>query len=558
MMLILLILSLSSWASAAFGRRSACIIQSGKLRIEGQKKGEHCEYLGIPYGSAERWKAAKLVPLPENKIFARQFGPTCHQLHGTPQDRIDKIVMKPRAPEIEESSKDGCLNLNVLTSFPRTDGSLRPVLVFIHGGQFNAYGSSTPLFDAGGLVNARPDDVVVVSLNYRLNVLGFMMVPEKGHGYNGNFGLLDQRLALEWVQKYITIFGGDPKNVTLMGQSAGSISVEYQLLMADKLGGAPFHKAIMLGGTAHGRPIVPLEMAEVLFKDLAIEVGCSRHPNFKNEQEPDEDQSQVLRCMRNKPAKKLIKAALALGYVHTWGPIIDGELFNGNVQEMLQTRKIPNIPIAIFSLPEETSLFVDKQVDRILHPNSKMNLQLLRDSLPLYEKFYPQMSKRDLLVRMMTDALLVGPNTDLVRKLKHRGLNNVGHYQMLTNWHWIVGLFSPKATGSFHGSELAYLFDFRLANRRLVHSPDVERFNLQLILLNFCREGEIVPVEGVLWAMDENAIGEEVEHWIKAGNPVTPLDPVTAQMSAEGFAETMLSECYLYFPLNCDDQVELD
>ena len=146
---------------------------------------------------------------------ATRFGPASHQ------------ASRPMAPIlgilVDEESED-CLTLNVWTPAPG-DGARRPVMVWIHGGAWVIGSGSERTYDASHLV--RRGDVVVVTINYRLGSFGFLRTRELGSGLDatGNEAMLDQVAALEWVRDEIAGFGGDPANVTLFGESAGSVNI---------------------------------------------------------------------------------------------------------------------------------------------------------------------------------------------------------------------------------------------------------------------------------------------------------------------------------------------
>jgi para-nitrobenzyl esterase len=135
-----------------------------------------------------------------------------------------------------------CLRLNVWT--PSSGPGDRPVMVWIHGGAFTMGSSSTPWYDGAGF--AVDHDVVMVSLNYRLGVLGFTHLDE--FGGSGGLGILDQVAALRWVRDNIAAFGGDAGNVTIFGESAGAMSVGTLLAVPSAAG--LFHKAILQSGAA--------------------------------------------------------------------------------------------------------------------------------------------------------------------------------------------------------------------------------------------------------------------------------------------------------------------
>jgi para-nitrobenzyl esterase len=214
-------------------------VQSGVL--EGKAEGIVSAFLGIPYAAppvgALRWKPPE-PPLPWDGIRpATEFGPRPMQ----PAVYKDMVFRDPGCSE-------DCLSLNVWT--PAHDAKARlPVMVWIFGGGFLAGGTSEQRQDGEHLAER---GVVVVSMNYRLGVFGFLahpdLVRESPHHAAGNYGLLDQLAAIRWVHDNVAAFGGDPANVTIFGESAGSISVSAQ--MASPLAKGLFQKAIGESGAA--------------------------------------------------------------------------------------------------------------------------------------------------------------------------------------------------------------------------------------------------------------------------------------------------------------------
>ena len=201
-------------------------------------------YKGIPYAKAERFMPAE-DPDPWTEVRAsRAYGPTCPQ--GARAGWYDDN--QAFAMHWDDGFPDeDCLRVNVWTAGIK-DGAKRPVMVWLHGGGFSA-GSGQELISYDGTNLARDHGVVVVSLNHRLNTLGFLDLSAFGGKYEhtGNLGMLDIVKALEWVRDNISAFGGDPSNVTIFSQSGGGGKVSTLMAMPSAKG--LFHKAIVQSGS---------------------------------------------------------------------------------------------------------------------------------------------------------------------------------------------------------------------------------------------------------------------------------------------------------------------
>jgi para-nitrobenzyl esterase len=233
----------------------------GTLTTDGQVRA----FKGIPFAAPPvgdlRWQPPQPAASWKDVRDATQFGDHCIQ-SGVARDRVFD----------DPGESEDCLTLNVWTPANAKQGSL-PVMVWIYGGGFRG-GASSETRQHGQVLAHR--NVVIVSLNYRLGIFGFFVHPalvaESPHHASGNYGLMDQNAALEWIQKNIAGFGGDPHNVTIFGQSAGSLSVSA--LMASPLAQGKFAKAIGESGAEFGtfqtKPLEPLEQEDVKFAQGAF------------------------------------------------------------------------------------------------------------------------------------------------------------------------------------------------------------------------------------------------------------------------------------------------
>jgi para-nitrobenzyl esterase len=217
-------------------------VETGQGRLAGQRLGETLEFRGIPFAAPPvgplRWRMPEAAPAWAGVRDATRFGPVCPQAP-TPFDLLLGGALS--------SQSEDCLYLNVWT--PSCDGLRRPVMVWLHGGAFVIGAGSQVIYDGTHLAQR---DVVVVTINYRLGVFGFLNLSDASEGRapgTGAEGVADQLLALDWVKRHIAAFGGDPDNVTLFGESAGAMSIGA--LLGSPLAGGAFRKAILQSGASH-------------------------------------------------------------------------------------------------------------------------------------------------------------------------------------------------------------------------------------------------------------------------------------------------------------------
>lgn len=210
---------------------SDIVVQTAKGALRGIRGDGVCAFLGVPYGAptggARRFRAPAPVEAWSGTRDARSYGYACPQL-------------KDRNLVVPEQNED-CLNVNVWT--PACDDARRPVLVWLHGGVLANSSGSQPQTE--GTRMAAKQDVVVVNVTHRLNIFGYLYLEELGQD-SFNVGQLDIVAALEWVRDNIALFGGDPDNVTIFGESGGGTKVAGLLQMPAAQG--LYHKAIMQSG----------------------------------------------------------------------------------------------------------------------------------------------------------------------------------------------------------------------------------------------------------------------------------------------------------------------
>lgn len=290
--------------------------------ISGERAGDIHVFRGIPYAEPpvgnRRWKPPVPVGAFDAEFAADEFGPACIQ----PRPREGSIYANPPA----EISED-CLTLNI---WAPADAADAPVFVWIHGGALTAGYASDAMYDGTKLAEA---GVIVVSINYRLGVLGYLAHPELSaespDGVSGNYGLLDQVEALRWVQRNIAAFGGDAGNVTLAGESAGALSVMY--LMASPQAQGLFHKAI----------------AQSAYLISTPELNAARYGHYAAEDVGSYVAQAVgagdLAGLRAMEAEALTTAAAGAGYA-PWGTI-DGKVLPRQLVDTFDAGEQAAVPI---------------------------------------------------------------------------------------------------------------------------------------------------------------------------------------------------------------------
>ncbi len=293
--------------------------------IRGLDNGTCLELRGVPFGRAGRFEYAEPVTGWDGVLDATAFGPGCPQnraVHEHLEDPVRLFYKKEYREGSEFTYSEDCLNLNVYAPY---EAKGAPVILFFYGGGFDSGLNAENPFDGSGWARR---GAVAVMANYRVGPLGYLTHEEiqKKYGRDGNFGLDDQLVALRWVRAHIAAFGGDPDNVTLMGQSAGAISVQYLCLNPAHRG--LFRRAVMMSGGglfprfALPRPAESTRDYWLQFMELA---GCRSFEELKAAPLADIFE-----------AVERIKALRKDTIYHTM-PVVDGALLPGPVDRLIET-----------------------------------------------------------------------------------------------------------------------------------------------------------------------------------------------------------------------------
>lgn len=416
------------------------IVQLDSGPIAGEVDNEIQVFRGIPYAmppvGSLRWKPPQPPQAWTSVRQCHQFGPSCPQ----PKESSSTVY------------NEDCLYLNVWAPEIRHQAKL-PVMVWIHGGAFNFGGASLPEYEGKNLA---AQGVVVVTINYRLGPLGFFAHPllneESGKGVSGNYGLLDQIAALQWVQRNIAAFNGDSAQVTIFGQSAGSRSVSLLLL-------SPLSQGLFKGAIAEsGGPIIGSEFLSPSFngdkknvermgQELAQRLGCAQADD-------------VLAALRVQPAEEIVKAAACSTGLFDDGlffaPVFDGWVLPENPHRALREGHIQAVPVITGSTGNEGALYLTQESSL-----TRLHYQKYFDSR------FGEFSTQAMQVFTALTQEEIGPAIDKVitvganaypARLTAQAIEQKGSNAYLYHFTRIPKTALASKAGAHHGVELAYVF----------------------------------------------------------------------------------------------------
>ena len=469
---------------AASARADDLTIKTDKGKVHGRKSddGQVRVFLGIPYAAPPvgplRWKPPQPAPKWSGVHESADFGSRCMQ----PDIYHDMHFRDPGASE-------DCLNLNVWTPAKDKHAKL-PVMVWIFGGGFVAGAASEPRQDGQYLAHK---GVVVVSMNYRLGIFGFFAHPdlaaESPQHAAGNYGLMDQTAALRWVKKNIAAFGGDPNNVTIFGESAGSFSVSAQ--MASPLAQGLFEHAIGESGAAFNsrglsfKPAADREKSDPAWalatfgtSDLAALRAMSA-----------EDILQKMAAAAATQATAPGSARMPAGD----RPDIDGYFLPESVPQIFKENKQAHVPLlAGWNRDEPSALAVNEPTPPTVQSFQQTAQKDFGEQSAEFLKAYPA----------TTDAEAVRSAIDYMG----------ARFLTFATWEWLNAQaadkhpayryhferpspsdkYHPAGSGAFHSDEIEYVFGTLDSRPEAVWQPEDHKLSdlIQTYWTNFARTGD--------------------------------------------------------------------
>jgi para-nitrobenzyl esterase len=433
--------------------------------VEGQKIKDIEVFRGVPFAAPPVGALRFRPPAPpaswSQPLAAKMRTPACAQvLYYDPTENSNDVM------------SEDCLTLNVWT--PAADSKTRPVMVFIHGGALVGGSARNTWYD--GTTLAKRGDVVVVTIQYRLGVLGFLELAKfggKDFAESGNVGHLDQIAALEWVQKNVRNFGGDPKNVTIFGESAGGASVYAH--MGNPRSAGLFHKAIIESGVPG--EFCTMEEATIAAQKLLNAAGMSTA-------------EQLQKLTMEQMMRLEDKTGEGSGCF-----VYDNVVFNKIPLDVIAAREAPSVPLIIGSNLDEIRYWTAMDALPVVQ---KTNQELEKQLRPLvgagtpqlletYMKDYP--TYYDAMVTLAGDISFRIPSIRLAEVNSKRQPTFMYLLMYRSKTRGQTGL----EYGSAHSMELPFVFGVEYPDVLVVTGPKKEWGNLMEEMTsawtNFARTG---------------------------------------------------------------------
>ncbi|RUS82521.1 hypothetical protein EGW08_009735 [Elysia chlorotica] len=461
----------------------------------------------------------------------------------------DATWVRPGCPqEFEEffypanGTSEDCLYLEIFAPFVqenKLEAAGLPVLVYLHGGGFKDMSASTPVFDSVYL--AARGNMIVVLPDYRIGSLGFLFTGTSSDQAVGNFGLMDQKLAIQWIADNIKAFGGDPNKITLAGHSAGALSIVHHI--TDEETARHFHNVI-LSSIPLTNPYRSASKAIERGHTLARQLGCFP----PQREEPD------FVCLRSKSTDDIRDAedsmvgtgSPALGslldHVNPWGPIVDGKLVKSEALDTMlkfaSSDKTKIKPMIMGLTAEEGYLFLKQVSD--YKGFGKFYLALLSSvtdaNLSELSALYPVKNPNDVsgdIATALTDFMFRCPLRALQRRLVSHPHD--GEKDMVKFWTY---LWHPPMEGdlpaklefcqgkSCHGAELPFLFQ---NSDQLAHKPTTRQIKLSNALIDYMANFVATGDPNISHRKGFTSVMESVHHGdVAKSNPYwTPVTPVS-------------------------------
>ena len=414
---------------AAGGARAGDTAKVAQGELHGQVTGTVASFKGVPFAAPPTGPLRWRPPAPKGPWGgvreATAYGPACMQMG------------QARSGGTQNQSED-CLYLNVWTPADFKPGQKRPVMVWIHGGAFIQGSGGGPIYDG---THFAQKGVVLVTVNYRLGRLGFFAHPaltaENPKGPIGNYGIMDNIAALKWVQANISAFGGDPKNVTMFGESAGGILVNFLMTAPDARG--LFAKAISESGFGRSQG-VPI-------RGEAARTGEKIGTTFAQSLGIKGSGLEAVQALRSLTAQQLSAGVSGLGDPGIPSPMVDGVVIPEPPPAAFAAGREAKVPYIAGGNSWEASLFPQTR------DNPEQTLARTGAARPKVMAIYgsdPAKAAMDLT----TETTVIEPDRYLARLHAKNGQKAWTYY-----FSYVPAAQRAATPGAGHGSEIIYAFE---------------------------------------------------------------------------------------------------
>lgn len=458
-------------------------LQSGTV-VTGRSSLGVDSFNGIPYADPpvgqRRLRPPQKLSRKLSSVDARGIAAACPQQLLSPADRTalgklgSQVLNLPILQELK--GQEDCLSVSVQRPSSTKPGDKLPVVVWIYGGGFTL--GSTNTYDATSLLRdavAQHQPFVFVAINYRLGAFGFMPGADIKQEGSANAGLLDQRMGLEWVADNVAQFGGDPDKVTLWGESAGSMSVFFQMAVfggnATYNGKPLFRGGIMNSGTTSPADVIDGVKGQAAYDQVVKEAGCSGI-----------EKNETLSCLRNLDYDAFYKAVTEtfpgifsfFGNKNTFLPRADGHVLPLSPDELAATGQYHAVPLIVGDQEDEGTIFsifqtsIKTDDDFVNYLSENMFANATKDQLSELVEVYTKANEgspfrsspiNSLYPMFRTIAAVLGDVTfTLSRRIFIETATKI--YPNVPIWSYLSSYAHPlPILGTFHGSDLLQVFN---------------------------------------------------------------------------------------------------